>query len=244
MGERIVVAGADASTIEEVQRGLLAEGLATSRVHALGALRRELRARAADLVVVAGRLADARAAEVLRAVKDVDAEDPVLVVVIGEQGDRVERIVALELGADDYLAPPLDPRELALRVRAILRRRAWAGPRAGEQRLGRIVIKSRERRLLVDGRALALSHCEFATLWALANPAGVVHSREALRKALDVGERSDGDRFVDTRVARLRRRLGAAAAQLETVRGLGYRLVGQTSGVAAPNGAEAHRSEP
>jgi DNA-binding response OmpR family regulator len=225
--KRVILAGLEPSLASELAESFAVEGFATSRATALEALMRELRFGNDHAVVLLGRLSDARTPDALRALRAAVPPVPAGVVVLGEQGDRVERIVALELGADDYLAPPLDIRELALRVRAILRRLEGArGPRT-EQRLGRIVIEPREQRVWVDGRPISLSPSEYRMLAALAAPAGVVHSRSALRAALDVGERSDGDRFVDARVTRLRRRLGDAGALLETVRGIGYRLGGR-----------------
>lgn len=184
-----------------------------------------LRLGAAELVVIAGRLLDARAMQLLTQLRADPVTADLAVLVLGEEGDEVERMVALELGADEYLPSAANTRELVLRVNALLRRArpspAPAGPR---ERYGLLEIDRAAFRAWVDGQPCELSAAEFRLLVALATPAGSAHHRAKLRDALDVGERTEGDRFIDARVARLRERLGLAGAQIATVRGVGYRL--------------------
>jgi DNA-binding response OmpR family regulator len=134
-------------------------------------------------------------------------------------------MVALELGADEYLPKAATGRELLLRVNA-LARRARPLPPVGDPReqYGLLELDRTGFRVWVDGQPRDLTAGEFRLLVALATPAGTVHPRVRLREALEPGERSEGDRFIDARVARLRERLGDAGSQIVTVRGVGYRL--------------------
>lgn len=160
------------------------------------------------------------------------------VLMLTARGDEVDRIVGLELGADDYLPKPFNPRELSARLRAILRRSgAAASPGTPVQlRAGRLSLDGAARTLQLDGRALPLTSTEYAIMEVLLAEAGRVVSRDELsRRAL--GRRVlPFDRSLDTHVSNLRRKLGAGAGTghgdgtdggslIRTVRGRGYVLV-------------------
>lgn len=225
MEEPILVAGRDRLERQELIRQLGIEGYAAMPVSTLDDAMVHLGRGGVAGVVICGRLDDAQANDLLRRVRADAIVGGVAVIAIGEHGDDIERIVALELGADEYLPPTVLQRELFLRLRAVLRRCRPAPLLSGSrERIGRIEIERSEHRAWVDSRACDLTAAEFRLLVALATPAGVVHSRERLHRFLEPGERSSGDRWIDARVARLRDRLGAASGQVETVRGIGYRL--------------------
>ncbi len=225
MQESILLAGSDVDPVQEVDQALREQGHVPLTVRRLADVLEHARRRTAAAVVICGRLDDARANDLLTRLRTGAATATFPVLVVGEAGDEVERLVALELGADDYLARPLNRRELGLRVAALLRRvRAPAPSELARERYGLIELERNEHRAWVSGQTCDLSPAEFRVLVALASPAGTVHARERLRDVLEVGERSRGDRFIDARVARLRERLGPAGAQVETVRGVGYRL--------------------
>lgn len=225
MNVSILIACGEARLARELE-GLLATSTHTIvHVDRAAVAQDRLRLGTAELVVIAGRLLDARAMQLLTQLRadPVTADLPVLVV--GEEGDEVERMVALELGADEYLSSAAHGRELLLRVHALLRRaRPSAVPSGPRERYGLVEIDRSAFRAWVDGQPCDLSAAEFRLLVALATPAGSAHHRAKLRDVLDVGDRSEGDRFIDARVARLRERLGLAGAQIVTVRGVGYRL--------------------
>jgi DNA-binding response OmpR family regulator len=147
------------------------------------------------------------------------------------KGDDVDRIVGLELGADDYLAKPFNPRELLARIRAVLRRAAppGPGPRAGAPRFrsGDLGIDFDAREVTVGGRRRMLTYHEFELLAVLARAAGRVLSREQLLAALKGTEADSFDRSIDVHVSRLRAKLEAdprAPRYIKTVRGVGYVL--------------------
>jgi DNA-binding response OmpR family regulator len=142
-------------------------------------------------------------------------------------GDDVDRIVGLELGADDYLATPFNPRELLARIRAVLRR--GRAPVAGSRfRAGALEIDFDAREVTVAGKRQTLTAYEFALLAALARAAGRVLSREQLLDALKGAEYEAFDRSIDVHVSKLRAKLEAnpkAPRYIKTVRGVGYVLL-------------------
>jgi DNA-binding response OmpR family regulator len=142
------------------------------------------------------------------------------------RGDETERIVGLELGADDYLPKPFNPRELLARLRAILRRRGTQSAAARELlRFGRLEIDRDAREARVDGEIRALTSYQFELLWALAVNAGRVMSREALMDRLKGGELEAFDRSLDVHVSRIRAAIEddpKHPRRIITVRGAGY----------------------
>jgi DNA-binding response OmpR family regulator len=137
--------------------------------------------------------------------------------------DEVDRVVGLELGADDYVTKPFSPRELVARVRAVLRR---AGGPPDEQervrRVGRVTLDPGRREVTVDGAPVALTSTEFDLLAHLMGRPGRVFTREELLASVWGYAALAGTRTVDVHVAQVRGKLGAAAAAIRTVRGVGY----------------------
>jgi DNA-binding response OmpR family regulator len=140
--------------------------------------------------------------------------------------DDVDKIVGLELGADDYLTKPFNPRELVARVRAILRR-SEPSSRAVEQplHLGDLTIDPGSREVAVAGRSIALRAKEFDLLLALAQHVGLVLTREQLLNRAWGYEFYGQTRTVDVHIAQLRKHLAPSAVRIETVTGIGYKLV-------------------
>lgn len=180
---------------------------------------------AGQALIICGRLADGSFSDAIRAVRQ--ARDLLLTpcLVVGDSDDRIDRIVALELGADDFVSRDTSDRELLLRVRSLLRRAHPPRPEAdAREKFGRIELDRAEHRVWVDDREIGLSATDFRLLVALATPAGAVHRREPLEALLSGDKPGAGARWLDARVSRLRARLLAAGAQVETVRGVGFRL--------------------
>ncbi len=185
-----------------------------------------VRRRVPDLVVLDLMLPDLPGTEVCRRLKSDPRTSHVPVVMLTAKGDEVDRVVGFELGADDYVTKPFSVRELVLRLQAVLRR---AGPGRGEERapeqVGPIRVDADAHRAYVDGAEVQLTPLEFRLLRTFMARLGRVQSREQLLE--DVWEMSSEveTRTVDTHVKRLREKLGPARDLLETVRGVGYRLV-------------------
>jgi two-component system response regulator CpxR len=166
--------------------------------------------------------------EVLRRVRE---KSHVPILMLTARGDHVDRIVGLEMGADDYIPKPFDPRELVARIRAVLRRAEGAAePVQGAARLevGPITIDFGAREAAVGGRRLDLTAVEFDLLVALAGAAGQVVDRDRLSRAALGRAFQPFDRSVDMHVSNLRRKLGAGPEGnplIKTVRSSGYMLV-------------------
>ena len=159
--------------------------------------------------------------------REVRATSNVPILMLSARGEEVDRVVGLEVGADDYLAKPFSPRELLARLRALLRR-AQPVPAAGLPRVlefGPYRLDVAARRLLREGADVDLSGAEFDLLKVLAERPGRVLSRDVLLDLLKGYEREPYDRTVDLRVARLRRKIEPDPANpvfVRTVRGEGY----------------------
>ncbi|GII25754.1 response regulator transcription factor [Planosporangium mesophilum] len=151
-----------------------------------------------------------------------EAGDWTPVILLTARSDETDRVVGLELGADDYVTKPFSPRELVARVKALLRRAA--GPPDGDRvrRLGPVTLDPGRRMVEVDGRPVTLTPIEFALLGHLMARPGQVFSREELLASVWGYAAHAGARTVDVHVAALRGKLGDAAALVRTVRGVGY----------------------
>jgi two-component system phosphate regulon response regulator PhoB len=200
--------------------------LATSGEQALQHLRRRI----PDVVLLDLMLPDLPGTEVCRQIKADPRTRRVPVVMLTAKGEEVDRVVGFELGADDYVTKPFSVRELVLRLRAVLRRSASASAERPPDRVGAIRIDVEAHRAWVEEQEVPLTPLEFRLLATLMARAGRVQSRDQLLS--DVWEMSTEveTRTVDTHVKRLREKLGPARDLLETVRGIGYRLLDPAAG--------------
>jgi DNA-binding response OmpR family regulator len=174
-----------------------------------------------DLLILDLMLPDADGLDVCRRIRQ-GSDLPILM--LTARGDAMDRVVGLEVGADDYLPKPFEPRELLARVRAILRRKT--GPAARDVlRFGRLEIERGARRARLDGRDCMLTSHQFALLEALAGHAGRVMSRDSLMDLLK-GESAEAfDRSVDVHISRIRATIEddpKKPRRIITVRGAGY----------------------
>lgn len=183
-----------------------------------------------DLVVLDRMLPGISGDEVLQRLKDEPGTSSIPVLVLTAKREQEDRIQGFELGADDYLTKPFSPRELVLRVQAILRRLKETGITSGGRilRAGPIRIDVGAHQVSLDGQELNLTPTEFRLLQALMERRGRTQSRkQLLEKAWDV-EAGVSDRIqtrtVDMHVRRLRAKLGEVGEWIETIRGFGYRL--------------------
>jgi DNA-binding response OmpR family regulator len=191
---------------------------------------REARAKAgaADLLLLDLVLPDGNGLEFLRALR---VKSDVPVIVLTSRDEETDRVVGLEMGADDYVLKPFSPREVAARVRAVLRRSTAKAAQSDDAekplRSGPLTADLRSRKALAGTRELALSRTEFNLLAAFLRSPGRVFERGQLLETVWGADVVVGDRTVDVHVKALRRKLEEAGADprvLETVRGVGYRL--------------------
>ncbi len=179
-----------------------------------------------DAVLLDVMLPDANGYELCRRWR---AAQPSLgLVMFTARGEPMDRVLGLEIGADDYLAKPFEPRELVARVRALLRRQAPGRADAALLRFDGLSIDLLRREVLAEAGAVALTGVEFRLLAALARVPGQTLTREVLSEAVQPGSYKPQDRTVDVQVARLRRKLREASPGkewIDTARGEGYVFV-------------------
>jgi two-component system phosphate regulon response regulator PhoB len=161
--------------------------------------------------------------EVCKILKTDSATRHIPIIMLTAKAEEVDRIVGLEFGADDYVTKPFSPREMLLRIKAILRRGQPDGAEENMTR-GLITIDPSRHHVFVSGRRINLTAVEFKLLSMLMRRPGRVQSRDRLLNEVWGYEAAIDTRTVDTHVRRLREKLGKAASAIETVRGFGYRL--------------------
>jgi DNA-binding response OmpR family regulator len=190
-----------------------------------------------QLIVVGAQTTDVGGIALCRRVRELPGGGEIPILVVSALADEMDRILAFENGADDFVAEPFSVREFAARVRAILRRRHQrAQPRpAGEITAGALRLDLMAGVAELNGRRVRLTQREFDVLKHLALSGGRVVRRRELLVALD-GDPHASERLVDTHVKSIRCKLGDARAMIETVRGVGYRLDAR---VREANGEEA-----
>jgi len=186
----------------------------------LAALRRER----PDLVVLDLMLPGLDGKELCRRVRSDKELGATPILMLTALSDEVDRVVGFELGADDYVTKPFSPRELVLRVRAVLRRTEERPQSPGRLQLPGLVIDPDRHRVEVEGREVELTATEFKLLQHLASRPGRVQTRDALLDGVWGFSFEGYGRTVDTHVRRLRQKLGPRRDLIETVRGLGYRF--------------------
>ena len=224
---RVLLVDDDAELADMLREYLQQEGFETVAAHdGESGVREALSGRYA-VVVLDVMMPGTNGVEALRRIR---ARSRVPVLMLTAKGDDVDRIVGLELGADDYVPKPSTPRELVARLRAILRRSqgsAALGP-AGPIRAGLLTMWPERRRAEWDGRALDLTSTEFNLLALLARQAGHVVTRDLLSEQGLGRPLARFDRSIDVHVASLRQKVGRlpdGRSCIQTVRGQGYQLV-------------------
>ena len=227
MGTRVLVVDDDAELCELLREYLEGEGFA---VQAVGDGERGAAAAldgTVELVVLDVMLPGLSGFDVLRRVR---VRSAVPVIMLTARGEDVDRIVGLELGADDYLPKPFNPRELAARIRAVLRR-TTAGAAGGAPAVvtvGDLELNAGARRVRRAGEVVELTGTEFSLLERLVRAAGTVVRRDALYREV-LGRRAVAyDRSLDVHLSNLRRKLGSlpgGGERIATVRGVGFQYV-------------------
>ena len=222
--ERILLIEDEPDIAEVLQYNLEKEGfqVETARRGDMGleAIRREV----PDLLLLDLMLPGIDGLELTRILKRDNATSRLPIVMLTARGEEVDRIVGLELGADDYISKPFSPREVVLRVKAVLRRLQHEEGPAERLEVGGIELDVGAHQMRVRGKEIPLTATEFRLLRLLMERAGRVQTRGQLLS--DVwGYAEDIDsRTVDTHIRRLRRKLGSEADRIDTVIGVGYRL--------------------
>lgn len=226
MKAKILVVDDEPDALELIEYNLRSEGYlvftADSGTRALELARRHL----PDAVVLDLMLPEVDGIEVCKTLRRDPETAGMPILMLTAKAEEIDRVIGLEVGADDYVTKPFSPRELLLRIKNILRRGGGAAekPRAVIEVNG-LVIDPEKHEVLHAGTKITLTALEFKLLYILASRQGRIQSRERLLEDVWEYEADVFTRTVDTHMRRLRKKLGPAAECVETVRGVGYRFV-------------------
>jgi two-component system response regulator CpxR len=224
---RVLLVDDDRELCQMLTEYLNAEHFDVKSVHDGGDALAELKVNEFEILILDVMLPSVGGFDVLR---KLGAEYATPIIMLTARGDDVDRIVGLELGADDYLSKPFNPRELVARIRAILRRassRPARGSAPDELTVGPIVLNAGMHQVRVADQPVALTGAEFRVLELLMRSAGQVLSRESMTEQALGRKLVPYDRSIDTHISNLRRKLNLEAGtnpEIKNVRGSGYTL--------------------
>lgn len=177
-----------------------------------------------DLAILDIMLPDGNGTDICRAIRASERHGSLPVIILTALGHETERVLGLELGADDYIVKPFSPRELVARVRAVLRRSRAARGVGKELRWEGLTLFPEAFEALLNGVSVDLTPTEFRILHALVEGGGRVITRSGLLELLWEGEKFVFERTVDVHIAHIRQKLGEAGGMVKSVRGIGYRM--------------------
>jgi two-component system phosphate regulon response regulator PhoB len=224
VAERILVVDDEPDLLELVRVNLDQAGYEVRTAASGREALDQLRASPPDLVVLDLMLPDLSGTEICRQLRADPKFAGLPVIMLTAKADEVDRVVGLELGADDYVTKPFSPRELSLRVRAVLRRRRPQAPEGAVLEKKNVRLDSQRHRCFVSDQEVDLTAKEFELLQGLMSRPGRVFTRDQLLERVWGSDITVTSRTIDTHLKRLREKLGPAASLIETVRGVGYRF--------------------
>ncbi len=176
-----------------------------------------------DLIILDLMLPDEDGLEICKKLKRMDDFSDVPIIILSAKDTESDRVIGLELGADDYITKPFSPREMVARVKAVLRRKTEKGEKKLE--VGDMLTVDLEKyETYVRGERVELTTTEFKILKLLATKRGIVFSRDQILDYLWGDEKIVIDRTIDMHVKNLRKKLGTAAMLIKSIRGIGYKL--------------------
>ncbi len=224
MAKKVLIVDDEADLCDLVKYHLEQDGFETRTSLTGSDALQALRSWKPDAVLLDLMLPDLPGTEICRIIRADPVRRDLPVIMLTARGEEVDRVVGLELGADDYVTKPFSPRELVLRVRAVLKRTRGGAVGDEELRIGDLLVERAGHRAFVKGKELSLTAKEFKLLTQLATTRGRVQTRDHLLDTIWGDETYVTPRTVDTHMKRLREKLGPAKGYIETVRGVGYRF--------------------
>jgi DNA-binding response OmpR family regulator len=224
--KRVLVADDEVDVLNLVASNLKTAGFNVLRAEDGHSALEQARDALPALIVLDLMLPGITGLEVCKLLKADPATKAIPIVMLTAKAEEIDRIVGLELGADDYITKPFSPRELVLRVKSVMRRLNTSADDSQTLRLGDIELDRARYQVLVKGLPVEFTATEFKLLALLIERKGRVQSRDALLNDVWGYESVIDTRTVDTHIRRVREKLGAAADYIETIRGFGYRIVG------------------
>jgi DNA-binding response OmpR family regulator len=226
MNNRILVVDDEPDALELVEFNLKGAGFEVATAEDGESALKKARSLAPALIILDVMLPEIDGMEVCKMLRKDAATSNIPIIMLTAKAAEIDRVLGLELGADDYVTKPFSPRELVLRVKGLLRRKGETTEDTGERiHLGDLVIDLPRHEVLVSGKRVELTATEFKLLTVLAQRRGRVQSRDQLLRDVWEYESLIDTRTVDTHMRRVREKIGRAARHLETVRGVGYRFI-------------------
>ena len=225
MKTRILIVDDEPDALELVAFNLRQAGYDVSSAADGAEALQKARASLPGLIVLDVMLPELDGLEVCKALRRDLATARIPIIMLTAKAGEIDRVLGLELGADDYLTKPFSPRELVLRIKNVLQRHQQVASRREHFAFGDLVIDLPRHEVAWRGKSIELTATEFRLLTVLAERAGRVQSRDQLLRDVWHYDSLIDTRTVDTHMRRLREKLGPAAKHLDTVRGVGYRFV-------------------
>jgi DNA-binding response OmpR family regulator len=222
---RILVVDDEPDAVELVAFNLRQAGFSVTTAADGAEALQKARTQRPDLIVLDIMLPELDGFEICKLLRHDPTTAKMPIIMLTAKAAEVDRVLGLELGADDYLTKPFSPRELTLRVKKILNRAQPVEESRDTMRFGELLIDVPKHLASWRGKSIELTATEFKLLTVLARRAGRVQSRDALLRDVWEYDSLIDTRTVDTHMRRLREKLGNASKHLDTVRGVGYRFV-------------------
>lgn len=223
--QKILIVDDEPEAVELVEFNLKQAGFDVSSAADGDEALRKARAQLPALVVLDVMLPEVDGLEVCKVLRRDPATANIPIIMLTAKAAEIDRVLGLELGADDYVTKPFSPRELVLRIRKVLDRQGKPEVKNETMRFGDLLVDVPRHLASWRGKSMDLTATEFKLLTVLAQRAGRVQSRDALLRDVWEYDAAIDTRTVDTHMRRLREKLGPAARYLDTVRGVGYRFV-------------------
>ena len=224
MSKRIAVVDDEQDIRELVSLHLTRAGFKVREFPDVTSLLTYLRTTIPDLIVLDLMLPDADGMDICRQLRNDESTAAVPVIMLTARTEETDRILGLELGADDYVTKPFSPRELVARVKAVLRRGRQEAEQQTIQVGDMLEIDCKKYQVTVKGERVELTSTEFRIVRLLAERPGWVYTRDRILDYLWGNEKAVLDRTVDVHVKHVREKLGDAGAYIKNVRGVGYKL--------------------
>jgi DNA-binding response OmpR family regulator len=223
--EKLIAIVDDEDDIRElVSVNLKKAGFKTKEFSDADSLIKSLSKSAPDLIILDIMMPGTDGIETVKILKKDDRYSSIPVIMLTAKNDEPEKVVGLEIGADDYVTKPFSPRELAARVKAVLRRKAKTGEKSEIVELGSIIMDMDKHEVSVKGKKIELTATEFNILHILAMKRERVLSREQILDNLWGSEKTVVDRTIDVHIKHLRTKLGPAGKMIRNIRGVGYKI--------------------
>jgi two-component system phosphate regulon response regulator PhoB len=224
---KILVADDEADVLNLISSNLQNAGYSVIKAQDGPSALSKARSNMPTLIVLDLMLPGMSGLDVCKALKNEPATAQIPIIMLTAKAEEIDRILGLELGADDYITKPFSPRELVLRVKSVMRRTGGQNEKADQVKIGDVVVDRLRFDVRIKGESLDMTPTEFKLLLVLMERRGRVQSREVLLNDVWGYDNILDTRTVDTHVARLREKLRKGKVNIDTVRGFGYRITAE-----------------